>query len=127
MTVTLFLAKSFSIYLVVIGVAMLFNRKYYTNAAMEMLDHNGLSFFTSIFTLVLGIILVLFHNIWLLNWSVIITILAWLTLVKGVLRLLLPVHFSKCMRVYETTCYYYSITVLSILFGLYLGCYGFTL
>ena len=127
MEVTFFLAKGFSIYLVVIGIAMLFNREYYTTAANEMLDHSGLSFFTSIFTLILGIILVLSHNIWTLNWTVVITVLAWLTFLKGILRLLMPAHFSKCMRIYETSCYYYTVTVLSILVGLYLGCYGFML
>lgn len=122
---TIFLAKLWSLYFVITGLAMLFNRKYYLTAAAEMLEHKGLSFFTSLFTLISGILLVLFHNVWVASWPVIITVLAWLTLIKGVLRLFLPVYFEKCMRAYEHNGFFYTVIAISILIGLWLGCYGF--
>lgn len=37
-----------------------------------------------------GMFLVTSHNIWVANWTVLITIIGWVSLIKGVLALLLP-------------------------------------
>ena len=125
MITTTFLAKAFGLYLTLTGLAMIFNRKYYLEAAAEMLEHKGLSLFTSIFTLILGIILVLFHNVWVWNWALVITILAWLTLLKGVARMFFPRQFEKAIRAYENCTFFYVLMVITVAIGVMLLCYGF--
>ncbi|MBY0544382.1 MAG: hypothetical protein K2Q14_02415 [Gammaproteobacteria bacterium] len=50
--------------------------------------HNkGLYVFGAIITVILGIILVLSHNTWVPNWTVLVTIFCWITLIAGILRL----------------------------------------
>jgi hypothetical protein len=51
-------------------------------------------------SLILGITSVLLHNIWELDWHVVITIFGWLALVKGIIVLAWP-EISKNTR-YET-------------------------
>jgi hypothetical protein len=51
-------------------------------------------------SLILGITSVLLHNIWELNWHVVITIFGWLALLKGIIVLAWP-EISKNTR-YET-------------------------
>jgi hypothetical protein len=51
-------------------------------------------------SLILGITSVLLHNVWELNWHVVITIFGWLALVKGIIVLAWP-EISKNTR-YET-------------------------
>ncbi len=125
MNTTIFLAKAFSLYFVIVGLAMIFHRKYYLEAAAEMLEHKGLSFFTAIFTLTLGILLVLFHNIWDEVWAIVISVLAWLTLLKGMVRLFFPKQFEKAIRAYENCTFFYIMMIITVLFGVLLGCYGF--
>ena len=51
-------------------------------------------------SLILGITSVLLHNVWELNWHVVITIFGWLALLKGIIVLAWP-EISKNTR-YET-------------------------
>jgi hypothetical protein len=51
-------------------------------------------------SLILGITSVLLHNIWELNWHVVITVFGWLALLKGIIVLAWP-EISKNTR-YET-------------------------
>jgi uncharacterized protein YjeT (DUF2065 family) len=78
--------------LVITGLALLFN----ANMIRGMLDEvvKGKQylalFMTGFFTLVLGVLMVGAHNVWVWNWTLIITILSWATLLKGVTLMLVP-------------------------------------
>src|SRR6056297_1192614 len=121
MYVSIFLAQVFSIYFIVITIAMLINKTYYIDAAMELLQHKGLALLTGIFTLILGILLVLFHNIWVANWQVLITLLAWVTLFKGVIRLLFPIQMQSWINTFKRPAVYYCSLGIMLILGLYLG------
>jgi len=125
MNTSIFLAQAFAIYLLIMGVALLFCREYFFQAAIEIAESKGQSLILSIFTLILGILLVLFHNVWVANWQVVITLLAWVTLLKGIIRLLLPTLVLKWMKAFDNNTYYYSVVVFSIALGLYLIYMGF--
>lgn len=125
MTTSVFLAQAFSIYFIVVTLAMLFNKDYYTKAAIELLQHKGLALLTGIFTLILGILLVLFHNIWIANWQVIITILAWLTLIKGIMRLFFPKQMQSWIDALKKSGFFYSTLGIMLILGVLLGYLGF--
>ena len=101
---SIFLAKAFSIYFIVMSLAMLFNRRYFLEAAIETVTQKGLDLLSSLFTFILGILLVLYHNVWVANWTVIITLLAWITLLKGIVRLLIPTSIEKTISLYDNNC-----------------------
>ena len=44
---------------------------------------------------VLGLLLVLSHNVWTTDWRVIITLVGWLTLLKGIALMLWPDRVAK--------------------------------
>lgn len=52
-------------------------------------------FIAGFFTLILGVLLVVSHNRWVWNWRVIITVIAWLTLIKGASIILYPIFIDK--------------------------------
>ena len=85
-----FLAKVIGYYLCIIGAAFSLNRKEYKSVMQEILTNEGLLLFTSIFGLVLGLLLVLSHNIWIMGWQTSVTLIGWLALFKSLLRLLFP-------------------------------------
>ncbi len=45
---------------------------------------------SEIFTLILGVILVMSHSKWCFRWPVIITVISWLVLFKGIALILYP-------------------------------------
>ena len=122
---SIFLAQALSIYLTVMGFSMLFNRDYFYEAAIETITQKGLSLLTALFTLVLGIVIVLFHNHWMWNWRVIITVLGWITLIKGVVRLIIPSQVEQSLSVYSQGKVFYLVSLVMIALGVVLAYYGF--
>lgn len=122
---SIFLAQALSIYLTVMGFSMLFNRDYFYEAAIETITQKGLSLLTALFTLVLGIVIVLFHNQWMWNWRVIITVLGWITLIKGVVRLIIPSQVEQSISVYSHGKVFYLVSFVMIILGVVLAYYGF--
>ncbi len=90
MDTSIFLAKAMGIYFLVISLVLLIRPKGFDAAVQDLKERPGLLFFTAIVTLVIGILLVLSHNIWVMNWRVIITILCWIVFLKGMLRVFEP-------------------------------------
>ena len=89
MDISIFLAQVFGLYFVIAGVAMLLRPKAIATL-IETLGTRSSIYLTGFFALMLGIPLVLVHNIWEGSWRVIITILAWLALLKGIARIFFP-------------------------------------
>ena len=69
-----------------------------------------------------GIILIEYHNIWVKNWTVLITIISWFMLIGGILIVVFP----------KTLLYYKNIVtgsrfwgIFMILFGMLMAYFGF--
>ncbi len=82
-------------------------------------------FLWGIITLAVGVVMVLVHNIWVLDWRVVITILGWLTLIKGLDLLLLPKRMRKRWSKMENW-QWKVIFMFLFLGGLVLTYWGFT-
>ena len=125
MDASLFLAQAWGIYLVVVGVAVLANQKRLKKMSTKLLKDDGLMFFGGALSLMLGIVLVLFHTVWEMSWAGLITLLGWLTLFKGLMWLVFPDaarHMAKNMMHAN---WYMVSGLLSLVLGLYLGYVGF--
>lgn len=55
-----------------------------------MVEHPAIMFITALINLVGGAAIVLHHNIWTLDRTLAITLIGWLAIVKGALRILFP-------------------------------------
>lgn len=125
MEASIILAKIFSLYLGIMAVAMIVNPVAFRAMIVDMLECRGSRVVTVFFTLVLGIILFVFHNYWVLGWPVVITVLAWLTLIKGMVRLFFPGTLSRALVLLENNGFYYSAAIFYLLLAIYLFYYGF--
>ena len=121
-----FLAKAVGIYLVIISLSMLINMQHFINMVNSLINNMQLMFVTGFFTLIIGLLFVLSHNIWQWNWRVIITIIAWLTLIKGISIILYPQFIDKTtvLFTYNTTVSYLT-AVIDMVFGILLCYFGF--
>lgn len=89
MDISIFLAQVFGLYFVIIGLALLARPKAMTHL-MESLSTRESVYLTGIIALMVGVPLVLIHNVWDGTWRVLITFLIWLVLIKGVTRVFFP-------------------------------------
>ncbi|MDD5014241.1 MAG: hypothetical protein PHW73_03940 [Atribacterota bacterium] len=94
MNISNYLAELWGITIVVVSLALLIKPKRLERLFVEV-ENEATMFFWGIVSLVIGIAMVLLHNVWVPNWRVVITILGWLTLIKGVDVLFLPDHMRK--------------------------------
>ena len=90
MATSIFLARLIGPVCLVIGLALLINRAAFRTLADEFLHSPALMFLSGVITLPAGLAIVLTHNVWAGDWRILITILGWLAVVGGALRLLAP-------------------------------------
>lgn len=73
-----------------IGVGLFANAAVYHSMAQEFLRNVPLIYLSGFLTLLAGITIVNFHNLWVGDWRVMITIFGWLAVIGGAVRLILP-------------------------------------
>ena len=126
MDVSKFLSKVIGIYLLFISIAMLTNMHQFINNVNHLINDAPLMFVSGFFTLIIGILMVVGHNIWQWNWRVIITILGWLALLKGACLILEPrlIDRATIMFMHNTNCAYIAAGIDFVL-GVLLLYFGF--
>lgn len=60
-----------------------------------MTDDKAFVISTGYITLLMGLVTVIMHNVWVADWRVVITILGWSTLIKGILKIGFPEQIHK--------------------------------
>lgn len=91
MELSIFLAKVFGLMMLLVGLGMLLDKKSYEKMFKELSDSYSDLLTHGFLALFAGVAMVTYHNIWEGEWWVVlITIFGWISLLKGVLRLLFP-------------------------------------
>jgi len=62
----------------------------YSSLMKEFIVHRGMIFLTGVLALLAGVTIVNEHNLWVPDWRVIITVLGWLLVIRGVMALVFP-------------------------------------
>ncbi|MFL6798168.1 MAG: hypothetical protein ACJ8F3_12220 [Xanthobacteraceae bacterium] len=87
---SVFLARLIGPVLVAIAIGMLANRDHYRRIADDGLRSPALIYVSGVLTLAAGLAILLTHNIWVASWRVLITLLGWLLVIGGAVRILVP-------------------------------------
>lgn len=126
METSIFLAKIFGLAYTVVGIGMIANKKYYHEMYDKMRTNSPVIYLGGILALVVGFLLVMHHNIWIESWIVIITIIGWLALIKGVLLLVIPEAFMDLTKSwFKNKNFFLLIGICALILGLILGYFGF--
>lgn len=76
--------------LITVAAALLINRRTVADLVTGALNGPEFIFFSGIFTLLAGLAIVRTHNIWSAEWTVLVTILGWLCVIGGAIRIIWP-------------------------------------
>jgi uncharacterized membrane protein len=126
MNATLFIAKLLGFYAIILASILLFKRELFKRVMEDFSKNYAVLFLTGIFTLIIGLAMVLTHNRWVMNWTVIITIFGWAALIKGIWLLAFPDSLSKFTNLYtEAKVFPVVHAVIALLVGIYLTYMGF--
>ena len=117
-------AKILAIYLLAVGVGMLNGNINIKKMYDSFEKSEGLLIISGFICSVLGFLLVQYHNIWVKDWTVLVTIVAWATLIKGVLLIAFPnTVMSIGKNFYKNNSQALSFVVLAL--GAVLAYYSF--
>ena len=98
MQTSVFLAKLLGPFFLAVGAGLLFNGAAFRGIADEFLRSPALVFLAGLIVMPAALAIVLTHNVWTPGWPVLITILGWLGLIGGTLRLTMPQRATSIGR-----------------------------
>jgi hypothetical protein len=101
-----------------------FTRDYYRRLADDLFKNAALTYLSGFTAVVLGFLIVNYHNIWRKDWTLLVTILGWLAVLKGILMIAFPKlvqNYSRSILEGKGLQFFpYVATIVGLLFG-YLG------
>lgn len=80
----------FSLVYIAVGIGILINPDFYKKLFEDFIENSSTLYLGGITTLVVGYLILAFHNTWTKDLSVIITVVGWLALIKGIMILIQP-------------------------------------
>lgn len=125
MCISVFYAQVFGLWLFILGLAMFLNQGRMKRVMSESLTHSALLLFVGICVLMLGLFIVVSHNIWVPAWPVLITLLGWFFLLQGIVRIFWPESFVKHAKDMINSSGFTIVTWVWLLVGAYLTWAGF--
>ena len=125
MDTSLFLAKFWGWYLLIFFFVLSFNPRRIQQIFEDLKDQKFL-IFAAFAAIIIGLLNILFHNIWELSWKFIITILGWTSLFIGLGLFVFPEPTTRKLAVLNLK-FVQTIYVLLFLLGIFLLNMGYGL
>jgi hypothetical protein len=124
MELSIFVAKIIAVVYIAISFGQVFSGVTYKKMYQDIMKSSAFMVSMGLFGIVIGFLLIEYHNIWVWNWTVIVTIIGWAALVKGIMFLALP----NALKVFEpmfTGKFVKVFPYFTLAFGLLMGYFGF--
>ena len=115
MGLSLFIAKLLGIYLLILAGLWVTHKDQLDRSIKDFIDSRGLIFFSGVINIILGLAIAIGHPIWEFNWRGLITLLGYLILFQGIMRVAFVDHVQRAMQKMTTTGYWGAIGAFTIL------------
>jgi len=123
--ISIFLAKVFGIYFIVAGLMHALRHDVMRSVINDYFDNNAVVLLGGAISLILGILLIVSHSIWELNWKIVITLMGYMTFFKGIMHWFFPSKAAAwSSRMISGTSYVY-ISLVTLMLGIYLTYVGY--
>jgi len=122
---SIYLAQLFGVVYLCVGLGALINPKYYKRILDDFLKSEALLYLGGAAALVIGFVLVNLHNLWVKDWPVIITVIAWLSVIKGALLLIQPDPLLKITKQIAKKKKFTAYGLAALALGAILAYFGF--
>lgn len=120
-----YLAEIWGISMIVVSLALLIKERHIKTIFSAILTDTGM-FLSGVLSFMIGLAMVLAHNTWVNSWTTIITIIGWITLLKGVGRLFMPEKCIVMIKKLENATFLPYLLIAAVFVGLIITYLGFT-
>ena len=122
MELSILIAKIISVIYISAGIAVLIGTVNFNDIVNDFEKSPALAFIAGSVGIIIGVILIENHNLWVKNWTVLITLISWLFLIGGVIVVIIPKSLSYYKDIFINS---RLIGIFMIIFGMALGYFGF--
>jgi uncharacterized protein YjeT (DUF2065 family) len=124
---SIILAKILGLYFLAIGLAFIIYPNRLRKVYPQVMKDEGFLMLGGMFALLIGAVVVSIHNVWVLGWPIIITVLGWWSLIKGFMLLVNPsfIRFFSFIQNRSDT-FYRVVSSIHLVIGLFLVYKGFS-
>jgi uncharacterized membrane protein len=107
---------------VVIGLGILLNASFYTGMVVEAVHSPTLVYLSGVASLLAGVAILNAYRAWTASWRVIVTVLGWLCVIGGIMRIMLPqIITSLATAIYSGPAALIVAAVIVLILGAYLS------
>lgn len=123
---SIILAKILGLYFLSVGLSFMMYPDRLRRIYPQVMKDEGFLMLGGVLALLIGAFVISVHNIWVLGWPVIITILGWWSFVKGFALITYPdfINFSSFIQS-RSTLFFRVISSIYFVLGLFLVYKGF--
>jgi hypothetical protein len=126
MPAAVFIARLIGPLFVALGAGILLNTALYADMIAEAVQIPTLIYFSGLLALSAGLGILNTHRAWTSDWRVIITVLGWLFVIAGVIRIVLPrVTMSLATTIYSGSAAMAIVAVVVLVLGGFLSFKGY--
>ncbi len=126
MDTSIFWARVFGLFLTLYALMIFAQKKKFLKLMKSAAQNSAVMYFTGFVSLMFGILVVVTHQVWAVNWQGFITLFGWLAVIKGITRTLYPEKVKKTVDYFmKNQSMYVGALGLTLLVGLYLLYVGF--
>ena len=125
METSILIAQIAAVTYLTVALGAFLNRDYFRNIVKDFYGNAGLAYIGGFMALIMGFLIVHFHNHWVGDWTVLITILGWLALLKGMVIIVFPTHIQRMSETFLTDTGLKIIPYAALLLGLLFAWLGF--
>ncbi len=90
-----FIAKVLGTYMLIMATLWLWRRKQFGVTVRNVMGSDSTFSLTAIIQIIFGLMIVISHSIWTFDWRGLITLLGYLAVIQGILRLAFPGETQK--------------------------------
>jgi hypothetical protein len=126
MDLSLYLARAWGLGLVLLSLALLFNLERYLHMIRQVEGDDLTILVAGSVALILGVVQVAGYNVWTLDYRGLLTLLGWVSLVKGIAILFVPGYLARFATIVAQRNRYGAVAVIFLLIGIYLLYVGLT-
>jgi len=125
LSTSFFIAKLLGPTFAIIGLSVLLRERAFKAILKDAVQSPALLYFSGFLSFVSGLALILTHNIWSLDWRLLITLIGWIAAVRGFVTIFQPQWASALFATFmERQSIFYSAAAVNVLLGfvlIYLG------
>lgn len=125
METSIFLARVLGLVCVFSALSVLVRYKELLTVEAEVVSNRAVSLLAGYAILIMGVLLVVSHWVWVPDWRLVITILSWMVLFKGLGRIFFPSWVQRMIARKKHNRAFMLGEIVLLLVGLYLLYWGF--